>query len=99
MEKPLDLISRLGGEKMKKIIMPLILILIILATISTTLASLPQDLNNDGKVDVADLKEAAESFGSYPGHLRWNSQADMNGDGMINLKDLYLIASSFGKTG
>lgn len=56
------------------------------------------DLNGDGTVDIKDVREAAQAFGSYPGHSRWNSQADINGDEVVNMIDISIIASNFGKT-
>ena len=53
------------------------------------------DLNNDGKIDIADISEAARAFGSYPGHPRWNPTDDINTDGRVNIIDLFLIAKSF----
>jgi len=55
------------------------------------------DLDNDGKVGLQDLYEAALAFGSYPGHSRWNPIADINKDNKTNIVDLVLIAKNFGK--
>lgn len=60
--------------------------------------SLLGDLNDDGKVNVLDLGVAAKSFGSYPGHPRWNPAADTNNDGRVNMIDIIIIAKNFGKT-
>jgi thermitase len=54
------------------------------------------DLNDDGKVDGRDISLAAWSFGSYPGHPRWNPDADINADGKIDGKDIVKIARNFG---
>lgn len=56
------------------------------------------DLNNDQKVDIADVAIAASAFGSFPGHPRWNPIADLNEDDKIDLKDVLVIARNFGKT-
>jgi len=55
------------------------------------------DLTMDGKVDITDLILAANAFGSYPGHPRWDPIADENEDGRINIFDLILMARDFGK--
>jgi hypothetical protein len=60
--------------------------------------TLQGDINRDGIVDMKDIGIAASSFGSYPGHPRWNSAADLNADGKIDLKDVALVAKNFGKT-
>jgi len=54
------------------------------------------DLDNDGKIDIQDLYEAALAFGSYPGHSRWNSNADLNNDNGVGIMDIALIAKNFG---
>jgi hypothetical protein len=54
------------------------------------------DINGDGKVRVDDVYLAAEAFGSYPGHPRWEPAADLNGDGKIRVDDVYLVAINFG---
>jgi parallel beta-helix repeat protein len=66
--------------------------------VETEIETLIYDLNNDGKVDIDDLVEAALAFGSYPGHPRWNSIADVNQDDQVDIDDLILIAMNFGKT-
>jgi len=55
------------------------------------------DVDGDGKVDMVDMWEVAQAFGSYPGHPRWNPGADINGDNIIDMVDLWLIAHNFGK--
>lgn len=62
-----------------------------------TFASIPEDLNGDGVVNLDDLREAAKAYGAYPEHKRWNEKADLNKDGIVNLKDLYLIAKALVK--
>jgi hypothetical protein len=55
------------------------------------------DVNCDGKVDITDTAIAAKSFGSRPGHPRWNPIADINLDGRVDILDIALIARNFGK--
>jgi hypothetical protein len=57
------------------------------------------DINADGKVDILDMVEGSEAFGSYLGDPRWNPWADLNGDGTVNILDLIIVASNFGNTG
>jgi hypothetical protein len=65
--------------------------------IGTSKAVVPGDVNGDGKVDIDDIYAAASSFGSYPGHPRWNPAADVNGDGYVSIDDIFIIASHFGQ--
>lgn len=55
------------------------------------------DINGDGTVGMKDIAIAAKSFGSYPGHPRWNPIADINLDGRVDLQDIALVARMFGK--
>jgi hypothetical protein len=50
----------------------------------------------DFKVDGKDITAAALAFGSYPGHLRWNSVCDVNNDYKVDGKDITAIALKFG---
>jgi parallel beta-helix repeat protein len=59
---------------------------------------MPGDVNMDGKVDITDLIKAANAFGSYPGHPRWDPVTDENEDGRINILDLIAMGRNFGKT-
>ena len=60
------------------------------ATFNATAPPLPEDLNGNGVVDIADLVIVAQAFG------RAGGVGDVNGDGVVNLVDLVLIASKFG---
>jgi len=53
------------------------------------------DLNEDGVVNILDLAIFAKSFGSFPGHDRWNARADLNGDGKVDILDGVVIARSY----
>ena len=55
------------------------------------------DINGDGKVDVRDLALVSASFGSYPGHPRWNPEVDLNHDGKIDIRDIAIVASHYGE--
>ena len=58
----------------------------------------PYDINRDKKVDMKDIGIAAQAFGSYPGHPRWNPDADVDDDDDVDLFDISLIATHFGET-
>jgi hypothetical protein len=55
------------------------------------------DVNGDDKIDMRDISEAAQAFGSYPGHPKWNPELDLNRDDNVNMRDLAIIARLFGK--
>ncbi len=54
------------------------------------------DVTGDGTVGIDDIFAAAEAFGSYPGHLRWNEYADVTQDGYVGIDDMFTVASHFG---
>jgi hypothetical protein len=58
---------------------------------------MPGDINGDGLVELSDMFLAAEAYGSFSGHPRWNPAADENEDGMVDMIDLFFIGSNFGK--
>jgi hypothetical protein len=72
-------------------------IFVLLMTFQLILSAASQevDLNDDGEVDILDVAVAANSFGSSPGHPRWNTIADVNGDNLVDILDLVLIARNF----
>jgi len=53
------------------------------------------DLNLDGKINIQDLYVFGKSFGSFPGHPRWDARADVNGDGKVGILDVVVIAKAF----
>jgi hypothetical protein len=55
------------------------------------------DINDDGKVDMWDLRAMGLAFGSYPGDPMWNPDADLNQSGGIDVFDFRLAAMNFWK--
>ena len=54
---------------------------------------LPEDVNQDGTVNILDLTLVASNFGETG-----QNDADVNGDGVVNIVDLTLVAAAFGQT-
>ncbi len=52
---------------------------------------IPEDVNDDGVVDITDLTLVASNFGKAGGDA-----ANVNGDGFVNIVDLALIAAAIG---
>ena len=61
------------------------------ATIPVTITSIG-DVNNDGKVDCADMAIVKASFGKKTGQAGFDARADVNGDGIVNVIDLSTVA-------
>lgn len=57
------------------------------------------DLDQDGRVDGADLLRFARRFGSRLGEPLYSPSADFNNDGIVDGQDLAVLASNFGKSG
>jgi len=66
--------------------------------------SIPEDINNDGAVNILDIYTVAKAFGSYgpdyypdsPPHERWNWRADINKDCKVDIRDIFRIALKYG---
>ena len=54
-----------------------------------------EDVNKDDVVNILDLIQVAQSFGSNASD---NPYADVNGDGIINILDLIAVAQNFGES-
>jgi hypothetical protein len=86
----------------------IILVLVALCAVSATMvlkpmhsakATVPGDINGDGKVDLSDAILASHAFGSATGDLNYNPAADLNSDGSVDIFDLLILARDFGQTG
>ena len=56
------------------------------------------DIDENGRVDGADLIRLAVAFGSSASDGNFDLAADLNGDGVIDGLDLALLASNFGRS-
>jgi lysophospholipase L1-like esterase len=57
------------------------------------------DLDQNGRVDGADLLRFARRFGSRLGETLYSPSADFNNDGIVDGQDLAVLANNFGKSG
>jgi lysophospholipase L1-like esterase len=57
------------------------------------------DLDQNGRVDGADLLRFARRFGARLGDILYSPSADFNNDGMVDGQDLAVLANNFGKSG
>jgi lysophospholipase L1-like esterase len=56
------------------------------------------DIDQDGRVDGADLLRFARRFGSRLGETLYSPSADFNTDGIVDGQDLAVLASNFGRS-
>jgi hypothetical protein len=58
------------------------------------------DVNNDGVVNISDLRTVAAYFDVKQGDTLWSAASayDLNGNGVIDIYDLVLIGANFGYT-
>jgi subtilisin family serine protease len=63
------------------------------------LTLLAGDLNNDNKIDLADLALLALAYLTESSKKKWNPIADINGDGIINALDLKILIDNYGLVG
>ena len=56
------------------------------------------DVNDDGKVELADLMLVIKYYGTTPSSPDWYPDADVNGDGKVELADLMLVIKHYGES-
>lgn len=55
------------------------------------------DTNQDGKIDIWDVRTIAAHFGTREGMSGYNPDYDLNKDGKIDIWDVRIVASNFGQ--
>jgi hypothetical protein len=70
------------------------------AGVTCTFSPIQGDVNNDGTVNIIDLRTLAAFYDVKQGDPTWPeaSAYDLNGDGIIDIYDLVLIATNWGYT-
>ena len=66
---------------------------VLLWKVTPSALQLPEDVNDDGVVNIIDLTLVAANFGETG-----SNAADVNEDGVVNIVDLTLVAAAFGNT-
>jgi hypothetical protein len=63
-----------------------------------TFSPIQGDVNNDGVVDIFDLRPVGAYYNVQQGDPNWTAAStyDLNGDGIIDITDLGLVAANFG---
>jgi len=56
------------------------------------------DINGDQKVDISDLFNFGQTYGSDQSKPNWNPDCDFNQDGTIDTSDLTDLSKNYGKT-
>ena len=56
------------------------------------------DVNGDGIINIYDVIQAGNAFGTYLGEPEYDERADINHDGTIDIYDLILIGLHFGES-
>jgi hypothetical protein len=56
---------------------------------------IPEDLNQDGKVDIYDALIFGAAYGSAPGSAGWNPIADVDASGIVDIFDALSIAQHY----
>jgi hypothetical protein len=65
-----------------------------------TFSPIQGDVNNDGSVNIFDLRPVGAYYGAKQGDPNWAeaSTCDLSGDGVVDLDDLRIVAANFGYT-
>jgi len=64
----------------------------------TTANLVPQDINGDRVVNMADVLLIASAFNTVRGDSKYNAKCDLNNDGVVNMNDVIMVASKFNYT-
>jgi len=64
--------------------------------LSVALSRIPGDVDLDRDVDIFDLFQVSNAFGTVLGDAGYNSNCDFDNDGDVDINDLYTCGSNFG---
>ncbi len=62
----------------------------------TPTCNLLGDANDDGRVNLLDLRIVLRSLGQNPGHPAYDPRADINSDGSVDMVDVLIVTLHFG---
>ncbi|MDP4182679.1 MAG: glycoside hydrolase family 9 protein [Bacillota bacterium] len=65
-------------------------------TPTTTIVKVPEDINQDGAVNMADVMAIARAFGTTINDVKYDAKCDLTKDGAINMADVMQLALKFG---
>lgn len=55
------------------------------------------DINDDGKVDMEDIRFVCKAFGSRPGDDNWDPRCDIDENGKVDMEDIRIVCHHFGE--
>ena len=70
----------------------------VFSDVSPTPGYIPEDVNRDRAVNMADVVEIAKRFGKVAGDAGYDVIYDITNDGSINMADVVKIGVKFGQT-
>jgi hypothetical protein len=83
--------------KVARIFLPLLILLMVASTISWKAAKCESyDVNGDGEVNILDIIQWSNAFGTVVGDPGFDAAADVHLDGVIDVFDAVAISSHFG---
>ncbi|MCF6284613.1 MAG: dockerin type I domain-containing protein, partial [Candidatus Hydrogenedentes bacterium] len=76
-----------------------LLTFLLCCVLAETAWALPGDIDDSGRIDIADLTAFSRAFGTSQGEEHWNDNADLDRNGTVDDGDLAILAQYFGRTG
>jgi len=56
------------------------------------------DVDHNDAVDVFDVIEVVNAFGSRPGDANWNANCDFDASGQVDVFDVIAVVNNFGRS-